>query len=661
MKAVVFAYHNIGYAALQSVLNAHIEVLAVFTHLDDSRENVFFESVAKLAAQHNIPVYAPEDVNHPLWIERIRQLQPDTIFSFYYRHLLNRNILDLATQGAFNLHGSLLPAYRGRAPINWVLVNGETETGLTLHCMTEKADAGDIVVQQKIAISTTDTALSLDQKMTELSSIMMANILPTIILGKYKLAKQNASQATYFGRRKPADGEIKWANDAFTINNLIRAVTEPFPGAFSFVGERKVILWAAQADKKNYNSAPGTIVLTNPLTIACAQGSLIVHAGQAEKGLYLGGKQLATDLHLSANMRFGPQASALLNAKKRRKVLILGANGFIGNHLTKRLLSAGKYQVFAMDMSSNQIAQYLSHPDFNFVEGDISIHSEWIQYHIKKCDIILPLVAIATPIEYTRNPLRVFELDFEENLKIIRECVKYKRRVIFPSTSEVYGMCTDSEFNEDSSALVTGPINRQRWIYSTSKQLLDRVIWAYGKKSQLQFTLFRPFNWMGPHLDNLDSARIGSSRAITQLILNLVEGTAIKLIDGGQQKRCFTDISDAIEALFRIIENKDNLCDSQIINIGSPDNEASIKEMAEILVKKFEQHPLREHFPPFAGYHLLESHAFYGDGYQDVQHRRPSIKNAKRFLDWQPVLSLDHSIEQTLDFFLKAAVAENGK
>lgn len=147
----------------------------------------------------------------------------------------------------------------------------------------------------------------------------------------------------------------------------------------------------------------------------------------------------------------------------------------------------------------------------------------------------MPLVAIATPIEYTRNPLRVFELDFEENLKIVRDCVKYNKRIVFPSTSEVYGMCDDKEFDEDTSRLIVGPINKQRWIYSVSKQLLDRVIWAYGVKEGLKFTLFRPFNWMGPRLDNLDAARIGSSRAITQLILNLVEGSPIKLVDGGAQ------------------------------------------------------------------------------------------------------------------------------
>lgn len=267
--------------------------------------------------------------------------------------------------------------------------------------------------------------------------------------------------------------------------------------------------------------------------------------------------------------------------------------------------------------------------------------------------MVLPLVAIATPIEYTRNPLRVFELDFEENLKIIRDCVKYDKRIIFPSTSEVYGMCTDTCFDEDSSNLVVGPINKQRWIYSVSKQLLDRVIWAYGDKNGLRFTLFRPFNWMGPRLDNLDAARIGSSRAITQLILNLVEGSPIKLIEGGRQKRCFTDITDGIEALFRIIENKDNLCDGQIINIGNPDNEASIKELAEMLLTCFERHPLRDRFPPFAGFREVESSDYYGKGYQDVEHRKPGIRNAKRCLGWKPVTAMEETVERTLDFFLR--------
>jgi UDP-4-amino-4-deoxy-L-arabinose formyltransferase/UDP-glucuronic acid dehydrogenase (UDP-4-keto-hexauronic acid decarboxylating) len=186
--------------------------------------------------------------------------------------------------------------------------------------------------------------------------------------------------------------------------------------------------------------------------------------------------------------------------------------------------------------------------------------------------------------------------------------------------------------------------------------MLDRVIWAYGTKEGLDFTLFRPFNWVGPKLDSLNSARIGSSRAITQLILNLVEGQPIQLIDGGEQKRCFTDVSEGVECLYRIIDNAGGRCDGKIINIGNPVNEASIRELAELLVEKFEKHPLRSNFPQFAGYKEIESKSYYGDGYQDVQHRKPSIRNAQRYVDWTPVIGLEQSVEETLDYFLKQAM-----
>jgi len=362
------------------------------------------------------------------------------------------------------------------------------------------------------------------------------------------------------------------------------------------------------------------------------------------------------DGNVVRNMVFSGNIRRIREAARKKSVLILGVNGFIGSHLSERLLESGKYEVYGLDLRSNYISHLLDKPNFHFREGNIAIHREWIEYQISKCDIVLPLVAIATPIEYTRNPLRVFELDFEENLRIVRYCVKYNKRILFPSTSEVYGMCQDANFDEDNSVLITGPIRMQRWIYSTSKQLLDRVIWAYGAKGQLRFTLFRPFNWIGPRLDSLNSARIGSSRAITQLILNLVQGSPIQLIDGGEQKRCFVDIKEGVEALFRIIENKDGVCDGKIINIGHPENEASIKEMAEMLVKKFDAHPLRKEFPPFAGFIVVESGSFYGKGYQDVQHRVPSIRNAKKLLNWEPKIALEQSIETTLDFFLREAI-----
>ncbi|CAB5707177.1 Polymyxin resistance protein PmrI [Providencia rettgeri] len=537
-------------------------------------------------------------------------------------------------------------------------IKGESETGVTLHKMVAKADAGDIIAQEKVVITDTDTSLTLHAKVREAAEVLLDKTLPLIETGSYKAVAQDESQATYFGRRTAEDGLINWNDSAKDVNCLIRAVTEPYPGAFTYLGARKMVIWRARVLDDNQGKPAGTVLSSDPLRIACGQGAIEVISGQSETGLYMQGSRLANEMGIVTDVRVGAKPTA--QVKRRTRVLILGVNGFIGNHLTERLLKDGNYDIYGMDIGSSAIERFIGNPRFHFIEGDVSIHTEWIEYHIKKCDVILPLVAIATPIEYTRNPLRVFELDFEENLKVVRYCVKYNKRIIFPSTSEVYGMCDDKEFDEDESRLIVGPINKQRWIYSVSKQLLDRVIWAYGAKEGLKFTLFRPFNWMGPRLDSLNSARIGSSRAITQLILNLVEGSPIKLVDGGAQKRCFTDIKDGIEALFRIIENKDGKCDGQIINIGNPTNEASIRELAEMLLESFEKHPQRGKFPPFAGFREIESSSYYGQGYQDVEHRKPSVENARRLLDWVPTIDMKDTIEETLDFFLQGAVEELG-
>lgn len=659
MKTIVFAYHDMGCAGINALLKAGFTISAIYTHADTALENHFFGSVARIAAENSIPVYAPEEVNHPLWIDRIKSAEPDVIFSFYYRNLLCDQILNSAKQGAFNLHGSLLPKYRGRAPLNWALVNGETETGVTLHRMVKKADAGEIIAQQRVAIAEEDNALTLHRKLVDCASALLESALPAMKQGNIVGTPQNEADATVVGRRTPEDGRINWALPASQINNLVRAVTDPWPGAFAFAGTTKFVVWKAKVLSTPHNVRPGTVLSAEPFVVACGEGALEIQTGQTANSVYMNGVQLAQHLGMVNGALLYSQAVAAV--KRRTRVLILGVNGFIGNHLTERLLQDDNFEVFGLDIGSDAISRFVGHPRFQFVEGDISIHSEWIEYHIKKCDVILPLVAIATPIEYTRNPLRVFELDFEENLKIVRDCVKYGKRIIFPSTSEVYGMCTDANFDEDHSNLVVGPINKQRWIYSVSKQLLDRVIWAYGEKEGLRFTLFRPFNWMGPRLDNLNAARIGSSRAITQLILNLVEGSPIKLFDGGRQKRCFTDISDGVEALFKIIENKNNNCDGQIINIGNPDNEASIKELAERLLESFERHPLRASFPPFAGFREVESSSYYGKGYQDVEHRKPSIRNAKRLLGWTPTVEMNTTIDNTLDFFLRTVELQDDK
>jgi len=335
------------------------------------------------------------------------------------------------------------------------------------------------------------------------------------------------------------------------------------------------------------------------------------------------------------------------------KVLILGVNGFIGHHLTKRILESTDWSVYGMDLNDDRLGEWIHHPRFHFIEGDISINREWIEYHIKKCDVVLPLVAIATPKMYVEDPIAVYELDFEMNLNVIKQCIKYKKRVVFPSTSEVYGACPDEEFDEDKSFLCVGPIRKERWIYSCCKQLLDRVIYAYGTRGFLEFTLFRPFNWIGARLDSLETAKEGSSRVVTQFIADLLLKRPISLVDGGNQRRCFTYVDDGIEALMRILENKGNCCRNEIINIGNPKNECSIKELAEMMKRIFMEHPRHKNDSFYSEIIEVPSEKYYGDGYQDIYSRKPSIEKARRLLGWEPKFDLRESLKRTIYAFLE--------
>jgi nucleoside-diphosphate-sugar epimerase len=302
-------------------------------------------------------------------------------------------------------------------------------------------------------------------------------------------------------------------------------------------------------------------------------------------------------------------------------------------------------------MGSERVADLLPHPRFHFFEGDITINREWIEYHIRKCDVILPLVAIATPATYVREPLKVFELDFEANLPIVRSCVKHGKRILFPSTSEVYGMCADAEFDPYASELVLGPIDKQRWIYSCSKQLMDRVIWAYGSMGQLDFTLFRPFNWIGAGLDSIHTAKEGSSRVITQFLGHIVRGEPIKLVDGGAQKRAFTYIDDGISALMKIIENRDGVASGRIYNIGNPKNNYSVRELATMMLDLAKTYP--EYRRNAAKVKLVEVTAakYYGKGYQDVQNRVPKIDNTKKELGWAPKVDMKTALGRIFDAY----------
>jgi nucleoside-diphosphate-sugar epimerase len=341
-----------------------------------------------------------------------------------------------------------------------------------------------------------------------------------------------------------------------------------------------------------------------------------------------------------------------------KKVLILGVNGFIGHHLSKRILETTDWEVYGMDMQNDRIRDLLSNPRMHFFEGDITINTEWVEYHVKKCDVILPLVAIATPSTYVKEPLRVFELDFEANLPIVRSAAKYKKHLIFPSTSEVYGMSTDSAFDPENSELVYGPINKPRWIYACAKQLMDRVIWGYGMEG-LNFTLFRPFNWIGAGLDSIHTPKEGSSRVLTQFFGHIVRGEPIQLVDGGQQKRAFTYIDDGIAALMKIIANEDGRATGQIYNIGNPTNNYSIRELADMMLKLAAEYP--EYAAGAQKVKIVEtsSGAYYGTGYQDVQNRVPKIENTQYDLDWAPQVSMADALRHIFDAYRgQVAVAQ---
>jgi methionyl-tRNA formyltransferase len=246
------------------LFNHGFDIAAVFTHKDDPDENCWFGSVKNWAEQKNIAVYTTEEVNSPQWIAKIVAINPDIIFSFYYRKMISREILDLPKIGAFNLHGSFLPAYRGRCPVNWVIINGETQTGVTLHYMIDKPDAGDIVGQKAVAIELLDTAKTLYDKLCGAAKELLDELLPLIKSNQITRRKQNLAEGSYYSGRRPEDGRIDWNKSADEIYNLIRAVTEPYPGAFALLdNDEKIIIWWAQPVVSDKAVIPGKLVITN--------------------------------------------------------------------------------------------------------------------------------------------------------------------------------------------------------------------------------------------------------------------------------------------------------------------------------------------------------------------------------------------------------------
>jgi len=340
------------------------------------------------------------------------------------------------------------------------------------------------------------------------------------------------------------------------------------------------------------------------------------------------------------------------------RILILGANGFIGSNLIERILATRDWNVCGVDIATHRLGGMRDHPRLEFHEADVLLEHETVDRLIGEADVVLPLVAIATPINYIREPLRTFEVTFESNLRVIHRCSALDKRIIFPSTSEVYGMSDELPFDEETSKLVLGPIGKHRWIYSCSKQLLDRVIHAHGHDRGLRYTIFRPFNWIGPRLDDVMDPREGSSRVVTQFIGHILRGEELQLVDGGKQRRCFLYIDDALDALFRILENRDGCADRRIFNLGNPDNDMSIAELAELLIRLVSSYEGYEDAPNWIVRREVPAASYYGEGFQDAPFRSPAIHAALQHLGWRPRTDLVTALRKTLDYYVTAMRAQ---
>jgi nucleoside-diphosphate-sugar epimerase len=339
------------------------------------------------------------------------------------------------------------------------------------------------------------------------------------------------------------------------------------------------------------------------------------------------------------------------------KILILGANGFIGHHLITRILATTDWEVIGIDVEMNRVEALLPTPRFRFLRGDITSERAWVESSVQECDVILPLVAIATPARYIEDPLSVFELAFAANLPIVRHAVEYRKRLVFPSSSEVYGMCEDAEFDPEVSSLVYGPISKPRWIYACSKQLMDRIIAANGQQRGLDYTLFRPFNWIGPGQDSVDASKEGSSRVVTQFFGHIIRGESLTLVDGGRQRRAFTDIDDGIDALMRIIDNHGGVASGKIYNLGNPNNDLSVRELAAMMLELAAQYPEYRDAARRVRVGETPSAQYYGAGYQDIQRRVPSIRNVTGDLGWSPRCTVVEALRKIYDAHLAASSA----
>jgi UDP-4-amino-4-deoxy-L-arabinose formyltransferase/UDP-glucuronic acid dehydrogenase (UDP-4-keto-hexauronic acid decarboxylating) len=338
------------------------------------------------------------------------------------------------------------------------------------------------------------------------------------------------------------------------------------------------------------------------------------------------------------------------------KILVLGASGFIGSHLTSALMQDNRYDVTAIDINNLKLREAAA--DANYIDLDITIDKDKLSKLIESTDIVVNLVAIANPGIYISDPLRTFELDFVHNLYIVECCARHNKRLIQFSSSEVYGKSPACYvkgkkffFNEETSNFILGSTQNHRWIYSCSKQLLERVIHAYGLKGKLNYTIIRPFNYIGPRIDFLPSEEEGFPRVFSFFMDALLYNKPMHLVNGGKQQRCYTYIKDATAAHLKIIENKGNFCNCQIFNIGVPENETTIKDLAKTMSKIYKNKFIRkgQGLPKIID---IPGEKFYGKGYDDSDRRLPDVRKIRKLLGWKAKYSLNEMLVETMQYYV---------
>lgn len=343
-------------------------------------------------------------------------------------------------------------------------------------------------------------------------------------------------------------------------------------------------------------------------------------------------------------------------------ILLLGAGGFIGANLVERLVRDGQHHLTALDIDSEKLADSIGHKHLAYRDHDIRQSGHALEQLVTENDLIVDLVALANPALYVTNPVDVFDLNFTENLKIAELCVKHEKRIVQFSTCEVYGKTVASvlgkdpaempfPFNEDESPMIMGPIKNHRWIYACAKQLLERVLHAYGLERGLNYTIIRPFNFIGPRIDYLPSEKAGNPRVFSHFMNALLYGTPMKLVDGGRNYRAYTYIDDAVDCIARIIENPNGVCDRQIFNIGTPENEVTIKQLAEKMREVFDEE-FRQEGDPLPEIVSVSSEEFYGKGYEDCDRRIPDVNKARTLLGWTSKHDVRSVLYHTMEYFV---------